>query len=143
MSLSESSIYLYVKILAVIGIGLACYLLFEQITHSPFQPCNINATVNCNAVISGEVSKTFGIPTPLIGLTGYIIILISSFLKKKRLILGMAAFGLVFCLSIAYIELIRLKVVCPVCIGCQVDMITVFVLSLVLNLRRNDKESNN
>lgn len=136
MSLSESSIYLYIKALAVLGIVLACYLLFEQLTHTAFQPCNINSTVNCNAIISGPVAKTFGIPTPLIGLTGYIVILISAMLMKKKLILGMAIFGLVFCLSIAYIELVQLKVVCPVCILCQLDMISVFLLSLLLNFRK-------
>lgn len=141
MSLSEpSKIFLCIKALAVIGIVLAVYLLFEQITHSPFQPCNINATVNCDAIIKGAVSKTFGIPTPLIGLTGYIVILISAILKKSKIILGMAAFGLIFCLSIAYIELFRLHVVCPVCILCQLDMITVFALSLALNFRKIPKE---
>lgn len=140
MSLNNPKIYLYIKILAAIGIILALYLLFEQITHSPFQPCNINATINCDAIINGAVSKTFGIPTPLIGLTGYIVILISAILKKSKLILGMAAFGLVFCLSIAYIELFRLSVVCPACILCQLDMITVFGLSLILNFRKQKAE---
>jgi uncharacterized membrane protein len=139
VSLSESSrIYLYIKILASFGILLAVYLLYEQIAQSPFAPCNINATVNCDAIISGPVAKTFGIPTPLIGLIGYIVILISAFLKKGRLVLAMATFGLVFCLSIAYIELVQLKVICPVCILCQAVMITVFGLALVLNFKKLD-----
>jgi len=123
----------WIKILAGLGIFLALFLLWEQIFRPSFQPCNINATVNCDAVISGEVSKTLGIPTPLIGLVGYIIILFAAFKKNAKLVLGMAAFGLAFCLYIAYRELFQLHVICPVCVLCQLDMITVFILGIILN----------
>lgn len=134
-------IFLAVKFLATFGILLAVYLLFEQATHSPFQPCNISSTVNCNAIILGPVAKTFGVPTPLIGLVGYVVILIAAFLKKKKTILGMAIFGLIFCLWIAYKELFLFHVVCPVCILCQLDMIAVFILGIVLafGLGNNNK----
>ncbi len=131
--MDKERLVIWVKALAVIGIGLAVFLLWEQIFRPSFQPCNINATVNCDAVISGEVSKTLGIPTPLIGLIGYVIILFAAFRKNAKLILGMAGFGLTFCLYIAYRELFQLHVVCPVCILCQLDMITVFILGIVLN----------
>lgn len=129
----------WVKILAVIGTLLAIFLLWEQFFHPAFQPCNINATINCNAVISGIVAKTLGIPTPLIGLVGYVIILFAAFRKNAKLVLGMAAFGLAFCLYIAYRELFELYVVCPVCVACQLDMITVFILGILLN--RKSKSS--
>ncbi len=122
----------WIKILGVIGITLALFLLWERYFKPTFQPCNINSIVNCNAVINGEVSNTLGIPTPLIGLVGYIFILYGAFKKNAKLILGMSTFGLAFCLYIAYIELFQLHVVCPVCVACQLDMITVFVLSLLL-----------
>jgi len=128
----------WVKILAGIGVCLALFLLWERYFKPSFQPCNINSTVNCNAIIWGKVSDTLGIPTALIGLTGYIFILIGAFKKNAKLVLGMATFGLVFCLYIAYRELFQLHVVCPVCILCQLDMITVFVLGIVLTLRKTD-----
>jgi uncharacterized membrane protein len=86
-------------------------------------------------VISGVVAKTMGISTPLIGLVGYIVILFAAFKKNSKLVLGMAMFGLVFCLYIAYRELFQLHVVCPVCILCQLDMITVFILGILLSLK--------
>jgi uncharacterized membrane protein len=130
----------WVKILAVIGIGLALFLLWERYFRPTFQPCNINATVNCDAVIWGQVSDTLGIPTPLIGLIGYIFILLGAFRKNAKLVLGMATFGLIFCLYIAYRELFQLRVVCPVCILCQLDMITVFILGILL-VRKHTKEN--
>lgn len=122
----------WIKILAVIGIGLALFLLWERYFQPSFQPCNINSTINCDAVISGEVANTLGIPTPIIGLVGYIIILFAAFRKNAKLVLGMAVFGLSFCLYIAFRELFQLRVICPVCILCQLDMITVFILGLLL-----------
>ena len=125
----------WVKILGVIGIGLALFLLWERYYSPAFQPCNINSTINCEAVIRGEVSDTLGIPTPLIGLIGYIFILFGAFKKNAKLILGMSAFGLAFCLYIAFREIFQLHVLCPVCILCQLDMITVFVLGILLTRR--------
>lgn len=122
----------WVKILAVVGILLAIYLLWQRFFHPAFQPCNINATVNCDALSSGPLKDTLGIPTALIGGLGYVVILLSAIKKSPKWILGMATFGLLFCLYIAYRELFQLRVICPVCIGCQLDMISVFILGILL-----------
>jgi uncharacterized membrane protein len=126
----------WIKILGVIGILLAIYLLWQRYFTPAFQPCNINSTVNCNALTTGPLQNTLGIPTALIGLTGYVVILFAAFKKNSKLVLGMAAFGLAFCLYIAYRELFELRVICPVCILCQLDMITVFILGILLNKRK-------
>ncbi len=126
------NLYFWLKILAVIGLVLGAYLMYEQIYQPAFRPCTINAVVNCDAVIDGPVAKTLGIPTPIYGLVGYTLILIGAFLRNKKLILGMATFGLLFCAYIAYVELYVLRVICPVCIGCQIDMIITFILALKL-----------
>lgn len=128
-----SKLYRYIFFLAVAGILLAIYLLVEQLFQPNFRPCTINSTINCDAIISGAVAKTFGLPTPLIGLVGYIIIFFASIYHLKKIMLGVAVFGLAFCLWIAYRELFELRVICPVCIGCQVIMITVFSLAILIN----------
>ena len=128
----ESKYYSFVKSLAAVGVLLSVYLLWEQLAKPSFQPCNINETINCNAVISGAVSKTLGIPTPLYGLVGYIVILVAAILKKKKLLFATSTFGLVFCLWIAYNELFLLHTICPVCLACQVVIISVFILSFLI-----------
>jgi uncharacterized membrane protein len=130
---TETKLFVAAKYLAYIGILLAVYLIWQQFFRPAFQPCYVNSFVNCNAIISGPVAKTLGIPTPLIGLTGYIVIFIASMIKQKKLLLGTALFGLVFCLYLAYVELFQLRVICPVCITCQVDMLSVFIIGVVLN----------
>ena len=132
----EKNLYFWVKALAVFGIALAVYLLYEQAFQPAFRPCTINAVVNCDAVIDGPVAKTLGIPTPLYGLVGYIFILFGAIKRYKGLVLGMATFGLLFCAYIAYQELYILRVICPVCIGCQLDMIATFILAILLNRKK-------
>jgi uncharacterized membrane protein len=136
--MDTNRLFKYIKVLATLGVMLAVFLLWEQITQPVFRPCNINSFINCDAVISGPVAKTFGIPTPLYGLIGYLTILVAAIYKNKKLIFYMASFGLLFCLWIAYKELFQLKVICPVCIVCQLIMITVFSLSIVLLKRKSD-----
>jgi uncharacterized membrane protein len=119
--------------LASVGIVLAVYLLWEQLFHPAFAPCNISQTVNCNAIISGPVSHTLGIPTPLYGLLGYIVMFVAAVLAMRKLLLFTVSFGLLFCLWIAYQEIFLLHVICPVCILCQLDMLTVFTLAILLN----------
>ena len=135
------SVFRWVQLLSIAGILLAVYLLWQQFYRPAFQPCTVNATINCDAIIKGEVSKTLGIPTPLIGLAGYIIIFISATLGKKKLMLGMATFGLVFCLYIGFVEIVFLRVLCPVCILCQSFMIAIFGLSVKINRKKEIKES--
>lgn len=129
-------IYTAIKYLSAVGILLAVYLMWQQLFRPAFQPCYVNSFINCDAVISGPVATTLGIPTPLYGLVGYIVILYAAFIQNKKLLLSMASFGLVFCLYIAYIELFQLRVICPVCISCQIIMISIFCLALII---RNKK----
>lgn len=133
-------LFFAIKALAIVGITLAIYLLWEQLARPSFQPCTINAQVNCDAIISGAVAKTLGIPTPLYGLTGYIIIFIAAILHKKKLLVGTALFGLAFCLWIGYRELFELHVICPVCIACEGIIATIVVLSLIIMKKKQRKD---
>ncbi len=134
--MTTETIYKAIKILSVIGISLAVYLFYSYLTRPDFQPCYVNSVINCDAVIKGEVAKTLGIPTSLYGLVGYTSILLAAIFRKKRVALGFAIFGMLFCLRITYIELFQLKVICPVCITCQLVMLGVFSFATKLNLQK-------
>lgn len=135
----QTKLFLALKILAAVGITLALFLLWEQLFHPTFQPCRINSTVNCDAIISGAVAKTLGIPTPIYGLIGYIVILLSAIYRKKKLLVSMATFGLLFCLWIAYKEIVELHIICPVCVLCDIDIITTFTLAVILSKRKDSE----
>ena len=57
-NMTKEKIYSYIKVLAVIGVLLSVYLMWQQLFQPAFKPCSINATINCDAVINGPVAKT-------------------------------------------------------------------------------------
>jgi uncharacterized membrane protein len=132
--LAKNSIWKILIVLSSLGILLAIYLFYNFLTKPLFESCYINSQINCDAVTKGSLSTLFGIPVSLIGLTGYVVILISSIFKKKLLVLGMSTFGMIFCLTITYQEIFKLKVICPVCLTCQLVMLMAFILAVYLNL---------
>lgn len=133
--LKEKNIWNLMIVLALIGIVLATYLLYNFYAVIPSTICNISSGINCNAITKGTLSTLFGIPVALVGLIGYAVILFSSLTKKKKLALGMTAFGMLFCLRLTILELLFIKVICPVCLACQIIMLIVFLLSLQLNYK--------
>lgn len=128
--------YKAVKILSSIGILLATYLLYEYLSADPLEACRINAIINCEAVTKGNLAEIFGVPVSLIGLIGYVVILFSALKKKPNVMLGMTSFGMLFCLRLTYLEIFVENVICPVCILCQLIMLTVFIISLKLFLAK-------
>lgn len=134
--MENKKLFFAIKLLAITGIVLAVYLLAEQfMPATAFRPCSINSTVNCDAVISGPLASIFGVPTPLIGLSGYVGILLAAIFYKRKLILGLAIFGALFCLWLAYREIFQLRVICPVCILCQIVMLSIFGLAVAANAK--------
>jgi len=121
-----NGIWFRVKLLAITGMFLATYLLYEYLTHNPYQPCAINSFINCYPTTIGKLATIFGIPVALIGLVGYITIFLSAIIKHKKLLLGMTTFGMLFCLRLTVLELIGEHVICPVCIACQLIMLILF-----------------
>ena len=120
--------------LSFVGIVLALYLTNLYFSFSPGSEtfCNINDRVNCTEVVRGSLSTVFGLPVALIGLSGYAFILFSALTKKKSLMFVVSTFGMLFCLRITILEVFFVKVLCPVCLACQVIMIVLFAISVYL-----------
>ena len=129
--------------LSISGIFLAVYLLIQyyQIAPGSETICNINPLFNCNAMTSGSLATLFGVPVAWVGLIGYIFILFSALTKRKGLMLGMSAFGALFCLRITILELFFVKIVCPVCILCQLVMFVLLGLSIYIYFFSKKKKS--
>src|SRR3989344_2053901 len=90
----------WVTNLSLIGIILASYLFYNYLSPSPFTLCDVNSTINCDAVTKGPLAEFMGVPVSLVGLIAYGLLLISSIVKNKKLLLGMTTFGMVFCLRL-------------------------------------------
>jgi len=139
--INREKIWKWLIVLSITGILLATYLFYNYLTKPAVEVCYFNVRINCDAVTKGSLATIFGIPVSLIGLVGYIVILFSSIIKNKKLLLFMSTFGMFFCLYITYQEIFVLNVICPVCLACQLVMIAVFILAVILNfVNKKDKK---
>ncbi|MFZ5376642.1 MAG: vitamin K epoxide reductase family protein [Patescibacteria group bacterium] len=129
--MKEKLIRQIIMFLSIIGVGLATYLLYEYMTSQTLGICNISETVNCEPITKGALATVFGVLVAIIGLIGYMVIFLSTLFKSKKMAVGMTAFGMLFCLRLTILEIFVERVICPVCVMCQIIMLIVFVLSLV------------
>lgn len=135
-SYKSESLWKAVIILSIFGIILASYLLYNTLDPNPFKVCSVNAWINCDPVTKGSLAYLFGIPVAFIGLVGYFVILAAGITRQKKLLIGMTTFGMLFCLRLLFLEIFVERILCPVCILCQMTMLSVFVLGIALNKRK-------
>lgn len=120
---------LVIMILALIGMWLGMYLYYEFVTQNVLGVCDLSETINCKPVTTGNLARFLGIPVALIGITGYLVILVTAYFQKFKWTFAMASFGMLFCLRLMFLEIFVEKVVCPICVACQIVMLTVFLIS--------------
>ncbi|MBN1309925.1 MAG: vitamin K epoxide reductase family protein [Anaerolineae bacterium] len=134
---------LLVPILSVIGMGVACYLAYVEIT---LTEAVCGPVGDCNAVNSSPYARLFGIlPVGLLGVGGYITILAVWAWGRFRsdrladsmpaLQFGLTLFGTLFSIYLTYLEVWVILAICMWCISSAVIMTVLLVLSINPALR--------
>jgi uncharacterized membrane protein len=124
-----------VPITALVGIGVAGYLTYVETTAVE---AICGPLGDCNAVQNSTYARIFGVlPVGILGLIGYIAILIAWLIQKLRrdrwgsyatlAMLGMAIFGTLYSIYLTYLELWVIRAVCVWCVGSAV-LITILML---------------
>lgn len=134
-----NKVFRIITALSIFGIMLGSYLFYEYLAPQSLGVCSISETINCEPITKGSLSEIFGIPVSLIGLVGYVVIMFSSIFKNKKMVFGMTTFGMLFCLRLTILEIFVEKIICPVCVLCQITMLAIFVLSLWTMLKKGDE----
>lgn len=126
-----------IPILAVLGLGVAFYLTYVE-TQNVAAVCG--PVGDCNAVQSSRFAKLFGfLPVGLLGLVGYIGIIIAWFVARSQSslsrlaalgVFGMALFGVLFTIYLTYLELFVILAVCIWCLSSAVLMALTLILSV-------------
>lgn len=98
----------------------------------------------CDAVRKSAASWPFGMPVPAVGVVGYAVLVVLTFLRTassdRRLlagILGMTAFGVSFVSWFTYTELFVIKGICMWCAISAVNMYILFGLALAAWKEKN------
>jgi uncharacterized membrane protein len=122
--------------LAVLGLGVASYLTIAHYTGGT-TICPLHG--GCETVQHSVYSKLAGIPVALLGLIGYVLILVSLRLptsETTRLAtVAIAIVGFGFSAYLTYRELFSIHAICPWCVSSAVIMTILLVLAIWRFLR--------
>ena len=132
-----------IPILCVIGLGVAGYLSYIEITLSQ---AICGPVGDCNAVQLSPYARLWGVlPVGVLGMGGYFAIIIAWWAGHKRrgwlssyapiALFGMAFFGIVFSAYLTYLEPFVIKAVCIWCITSATIMTLLLLLSIHSALR--------
>jgi uncharacterized membrane protein len=136
-------------VFAVVGLFASFQLTVDKVAllaDPDFVPsCNINPVLSCGTIILTEQASLFGFPNPLIGLTGYsVIITLAVLMISKVLIpnwvwLGLnlgALAGMAFVAWLAYESLYVIGALCPWCMVAWMSTIFIFWITTAENAAR-------
>src|SRR5438270_12714780 len=110
----ERRLVLAIAGLALIGIGVAAYLTYVH--YSGVRVACLAGRGGCETVQASAYSKLAGVPVALLGLIGYVALLVSLWLRGEAgrvagAVVALTGFG--FSLYLTYRELFTLTAVCP------------------------------
>jgi uncharacterized membrane protein len=128
--------------LAVLGLLVSIYMTIFKLTENP-NMCLGNG--GCSTVNSSRYAEINGIPVAVIGVGGYLAILLLLVLEQRipfltengpMIVFGLALFGFLFTLYLIYVEVALIHALCPFCVTSQITMTILFVLSVIRLVRQ-------
>ncbi|MGI8430314.1 MAG: vitamin K epoxide reductase family protein [Solirubrobacteraceae bacterium] len=124
-----------IAVLCLIGIGIASYL-----TYVHYEGLKVFCLTggSCETVQSSRYAKLDGIPVAVLGLAGYVVILLSLIMRGdtgRASGFGIALIGFGFSMYLTYRELFTIKAICQWCVASAVLMTALAILTAVRALR--------
>jgi len=128
-----------IPILAVIGLAIAVYLSYVEVSETR---AVCGPVGNCNAVQNSPYAKLFGIlPIPIMGMFGYVAILVAWFFRQfgpellKRLarivLWGLAIFSVLFSSYLTFLEPFVIGASCTFCLASAVVVTIILWVSIL------------
>jgi uncharacterized membrane protein len=133
--LADSRLRIAILVFCLIGIADAGYLTY---VHYAGLKVLCLSSGGCETVQASRYSKLDGIPVAVLGLVGYITILLSLALPGetgRSAGFGIALIGFMFSMYLTYRELFTIKAICQWCVASAVLMTVLVVLTAIRVLR--------
>jgi vitamin-K-epoxide reductase (warfarin-sensitive) len=148
MSAVPTRLWLLIALLAVAGVAVSRVSLAQHYGTSKTAYCDFGDTFNCDIVNRSSYSSIMGIPVALIGVLGYLALLILTTLYRAKpdtpiILLLAGTGGLAFASYLTYIEAHVLGVWCILCLSSLFVIFCITLLSSIVFLqhrRRHDSD---
>jgi len=118
-------------ILAVIGIGVTAYLVWERY-HGNAPVCALGG--GCLTVQRSEWSTVAGVPVAWMGLVAYVGLLVCALVPRQWAALGslfITILGVMLSAYLTYLELFQIKAICEYCVTSAIVVTLLLVLSII------------
>lgn len=117
-----------VYLAAGIGLIVSLFAAAEIIDAALLKICTVNTFVSCAAVAQSGKTTTFGIPDYLVGIGGFILIIIFNGVGERRpehkawvwALLALTTVGVAYSAWLLYVELVLIGAICLVCASAYV-----------------------
>ncbi len=137
-----------ILLLTFLGLADSIYLFRSEIMGAPLL-CDLSAVTGCNIVAQSPYSQIFGFPIAGYGVIFYSLLFIVVALelalfhyKTRRIIQGMAVFGLISSVYFVLLQIFVIKALCVYCIASAVLVVLIFMLASTLEPIRVSKAHN-
>jgi uncharacterized membrane protein len=120
-----------ITVLGFLGLGIATYLTYVH--YAGLEPI-CAASRGCEIVQQSKYAEFAGIPVPVLGLVGYIGILLSLLIPGdigRAATALLALFGFGFSAYLTYLEIYKIKAICQWCVGSAIVMTIIAILAFV------------
>ena len=117
-----------VAVLSLVGAAIAGYLTWVHFAE--LQPFCVGGSGGCERVQSSPYAKLGGVPVAIIGLAGYVAVLVSLALPDRSVTAFLALVGAGFSAYLTYLELAVIDAVCQWCVASAVIMSALAVASV-------------
>ena len=134
-------IFFSIAVLALSGVLVSSVSLYHHYGTSKTSYCDVGENFNCDIVNRSTYSTVAGIPVALIGIIGYVAVLVLATLYRGQggtpamLALGSLA-GMGFALYLTYVEGFVLAAWCILCLSSLALIVSIATLSSVLWVHR-------
>lgn len=117
--------FLSVSVLSLLGIGLSAYLTHHQYHvrkgNKTKSFCDVHDRISCTKVSASDYGLILGIPVAYLGLFFFIAMLALGWLTfymgiPMTYLKGWSLLGVLFTFYLLYIEIVKIKAICPLCL---------------------------
>ena len=144
MSAVDRRLFLFIAVLAIIGIVVSSVSLQHHYAKSKTSYCDFGESFNCDLVNRSQYSSIAGLPVAGVGIAGYAVLLAFATLFRDKaetpaILLIASLGGLAFALYLTYVEGFILQAWCILCLTSLTMISSITLLSaavLIRNLRR-------
>lgn len=137
---SERTLRIALAVIAVAGLGVAIYLTTTHYQDS--SPVCLAGGEGCAKVQESDYAELAGVPVPLIGIFGYLTVLVAALVPGDLGRFGGLFAGIVgvsFSAYLTYLELFEIDAICQWCVASAVLMAFVFAVTLARAVRHGGR----